>query len=62
MLYANSYDSAVKELRQYNIITNKGVLNQIVVKLRKSGNIKTPFLRHGGKRPGSGRPKINYEK
>lgn len=55
---ATSYNHAVQLLKQHNIVTNRGVLIQIVHKLRKEKNIKTPLLKHGGKRPGSGRPRV----
>lgn len=59
---ATSYNHAVQLLKQHDIVTNRGVLIQIVHKLRKEKNIKTPLLKHGGKRPGSGRPRIKkYE-
>jgi hypothetical protein len=59
MLQADSYDSAVMLLKRHDIITNRGVLSQIVHKLRQSGEIKTPLLKHGGKRQGCGRRRLN---
>lgn len=46
MQYATSYDHAVSELRNHDIITNRGVLIQIV----HHNNIERPLLRWGGNR------------
>lgn len=46
MQYAAGYDQAVKELRLKNIITNRDVLRQIIIK----HEIPKPKIKHGGKR------------
>jgi hypothetical protein len=46
MEYATSYDFAVHELRKFDIVTNFGVLVQVVRKHK----IKKPHLKWGGNR------------
>lgn len=46
MQYATGYDQAVRELRKQDIITNSGVIRQVILK----HNIEKPKIKHGGSR------------
>lgn len=46
MQYATGYDQAARELRKQDIITNGGVLRQIILKHK----IEKPKIKHGGNR------------
>jgi|WetSurMetagenome_2_1015567.scaffolds.fasta_scaffold473795_2 hypothetical protein len=59
--YSDSHMMACNELRKrYGIIVNINHLQ--VIKYKHKDKIQAPFLKHGGKRIGSGKPRKNkYE-